>query len=114
MKTFLSKSVICAVSIVALTLGTTRLQAAQPEMNDAIEQLEKAKHAEHPMEHLEKAKLHLEEAEHNKRGERVEAIHQVNEAIEAHRKGEHKLMEEHIDFAIKEIREGKHEARPRK
>ena len=54
---------------------------------------------------------HLEEASHNKHGERVVAVHQINEAIEAARKHEHKRMEEHIAHAIKDIREGKEEIR---
>ena len=84
--------------------------AAQPEMNGAIEQLEHARKARHPIEHLEKAKHELEEAKHNKHGERVEALKQVHEAIEAARHHNHKAMHAHIDAAIREIREGKHAA----
>ncbi len=102
---------IVTISALALTLGASRLQAAQPEMNDAIEQLEMAKHDAHPIEHLEKAKHHLEEAEHNKGGERVKAIGQINMAIEDARKVERHRMEEHIEAALVEIREGKHDAR---
>ena len=115
MKTPLAlKTVIAVIGLLMLPVSTLRLKAAQPEMNEAIEQLEKAKHSEHPMEHLEKAKHHLEEARHNKGGERAEAIHQINEAMEMDRKHEHHRMEEHIDRAIKEIREGKEEGRRRK
>lgn len=78
-------------------------------MEEALEQLEKARKSEHPIDHLENAKRHLEDAVHNKHGERAEALHQVFEAIEAARKDEHHRMEEHIGFAIMEIREGKHE-----
>ena len=113
MKTPQFKIILCVLSVLALAGSPLRLIAAQPEMNSAIEQLEKAKRAEHPIEHLEKAKTHLEEAEHNKKGERVEALHQVHEAIEAARKGEHGRMEEHINRAIAEVREGKHDARAR-
>ena len=108
------QSLVAALGLLALTGNFSQLRAAQPQMNEAIEQLEKAKHSEHPMEHLEKAKHHLEEASHNKGGERVEAIHQINEAMQMDRKHEHRRMEEHIDRAIKEIREGKEEGRRRK
>ena len=80
-------------------------------MNGAIVQLEEAKHARHPVEHLERAKADLHDAKHNKHGERVEAIHHVNAAIEAARKHEHKAMEAHIDAAIRDVREGEHAAR---
>ncbi|MEO6741020.1 MAG: hypothetical protein ABIP20_12260, partial [Chthoniobacteraceae bacterium] len=94
------------------TAGARPLEhAGQPEMNGAIVQLEEAKHARHPVEHLEKAKHDLEAAKHNKHGERVEAIHHVEEAIAAAHKHSHKAMEAHIDAAIRDVREGKHAAR---
>jgi hypothetical protein len=111
MKTHI-KSLLVALSAFALC-GTATARAAQPEMNGAIVQLEEAKHARHPIEHLERAKHELEEARHNKGGERVEAIRQVNEAIEAARHDNHRAMHEHIDAAIHEVREGKHDARKR-
>jgi Small metal-binding protein len=111
MKTTPLSSILCILSLmIALTLGAGRLLAEQPEMNMAIEQLEMAKKGA-PIEHLEKAKHHLEEAKRDKGGERVEAIHQIDEAIAAARKDEHKRMEEHIDKAIADVREGKHDAR---
>ncbi len=116
------KSLLVALSTVALcgTASARPLVAraaahtahtAQPEMNEAIVQLEEAKRAKHPIVHLEKAKHDLEDAKHNKHGERVEAIHQVNAAIAAAHKHEHKVMEKHIDAAIHEVREGKQAAR---
>ena len=110
MKTPRLATLVATISLLALPCGIC-LKAAQPEMNEAIEQLEHAKKSEHPIEHLEKAKHELEDAKHNKHGERKEAIHAVNEAIEAAKKGEHHRMEEHIEHAIKEVREGKAEAR---
>jgi hypothetical protein len=102
---------LVTLSMLALTFGASRLRADQPEMNDAIDQLEKAKHDDHPIEHLEKAKHHLEEAEHNKHGERRKAIGQIDMAIEDAHKAERRRMEGHIEAAIVEIREGKHDAR---
>lgn len=110
MKTPRFTFILGILSVVVLLGSPLRLVAAQPEMNDAIEQLEKAKHSDHPIEHLEKAKWHLEEAARNKHGERLEAIHQVHEALEAARKGDRHRMEEHVERAIHEVREGKHEA----
>jgi DNA-binding IclR family transcriptional regulator len=114
MKTSL-KSFLLTLSAIALcSTAEARpvlARTAQPEMNQAILQLEEAKHARHPIEHLEKAKRDLEDAKHNKHGERVEALKQVHEAIEAARHDKHKAMEMHIDAAIREIREGKRAAR---
>lgn len=50
-------------------------------MNQAAVQLEEAKAARHPIVHLEKAKDDLQDARHNKAGERVEALRQVNDTI---------------------------------
>lgn len=97
------------VAICGLALCGT-IRANQPEMNEALRNLELAKHGKTPIEHLEKAKHHLEEAAHNKHGERVEAIKQINEAIAAHHKKEHKVMHEHIERAIRDVREGEREA----
>lgn len=113
MNTFV-KSTLIALS--AFALGSTAdarpvARAKQPEMHGAIAQLEEAKHARHPIEHLEKAKHDLEDAKHNKHGERVEALHQVNEAIQAAHMHNHKAMHEHIEAAIREVREGERAAR---
>jgi hypothetical protein len=102
---------IVALTALSLTLGVNRLHADQPEMNMAIEQLEKAKHEPNHAEHLEKAKFHLEEAARNKHGERVAAIEQIRMALDDVRKGELHRMEEHINAAIHEVREGKALAR---
>lgn len=106
------KSIVIALCAVALCgTANARPAIAQPEMNGAIAQLEEAKHARHPIEHLERAKHELEEARHNKHGERVEALNQIHEAIEAERHNDHRAMHAHIDAAIREVREGKHDAR---
>ena len=102
------KSLLAAVCAFALS---ATVHALQPEMNEAIHNLEEAKHHERPIEHLEKAKHHLEEAAHNKHGERVAAIRQIDEAIAAHRAGDHRAMHEHIERAIHEVREGERDAR---
>jgi hypothetical protein len=113
MKTSRLSTLACILSLAVLPLGASRLLAEQPEMNKAIEQLEMAKKGDKPnhIEHLEKAKKHLEEAKRDKGGERVEAIHHIDEALAACRKDEHKRMEEQIDEAIRSVREGKHDAR---
>ena len=102
---------LCGTASARPLIARAAAHTAQPEMSEAIVQLEEAKRAKHPIEHLEKAKHDLEDAKHNKHGERVEAIHQVNAAIAAAHKHEHKVMEKHIDAAIHEVREGKQAAR---
>ena len=105
----LCTAALCATPAFARTLKP--MHTAQPEMNQALVQLEEARHGKHPIVHLEKAKNDLQDAKHNKHGERVEAIKQVNEAIAAAHKHNHKAMEVHIAAAIRAIREGKHAAR---
>jgi hypothetical protein len=110
MKTPKISLLLCLLSFCALALGTSRVLADQPLMNRAIEQLEMARKGEH-IEHLEKAKHALEEAAHDKGGERAEAIHHIDEAIAAAKHDEHKRMEGHIDEAIAAVRAGKRDAR---
>ena len=109
MKTSKISILLCVLSIMALTLGSTRVMADQPVMNQAIEQLELAKKGEHHLDHLEKAKQLLEQARRDKGGERKEAIQHINEAMVAARKDERKRMETQIDLAIADVREGKRE-----
>ena len=113
MKTPVVSTLIMTAVGAAFLIGSP-LHAIHPQMNEAIEQLEKARHSEHPIEHLEKAKVHLEEARRAKGGERADAIKQINIAIEDARKHEHGRMEEHITHAIKEIREAKEEGHRRR
>ena len=80
-------------------------------MNLATVQLEEAKGARHPIVHLEKAKDDLQDARHNKAGERVEAMRHVNEAIEAARRNNIRAMIKHIDAALCDIRQVKRAAR---
>ena len=97
---------LCATIGLLVLTPVLRLQA-EPPSYEAIEQLEKALHSGHPIEHLEHAKLEIEEAVRLKHWDRAEALHQVHEAIEAARKDEHHRMEEHIGRAIHEIKEGR-------
>lgn len=110
MKAKTTQLLLCLCSIFTLVLGTPSVKADQPMMDRAIEQLELARKRDH-IEHLEKAKHDLEEAAHNKGGERREAIHHIDEAINAAHAKEHERMEKHIDMAISDVRAGKHEAR---
>jgi hypothetical protein len=102
---------LCTLALCAIASARPSSRTAQPEMNQAIVQLEEARHARRPIEHLERAKNELQDARHNKGGERVEAIQHVNEAIEAARHNNTRAMEGHIDAAIHDAREGRHDAR---
>jgi glutamate-1-semialdehyde aminotransferase len=87
------KSLLVALCTLALCGMSSTARAEQRDMNAAIAALEEAKHSRHPIEHLERAK------------------HELDEALEAARHDNHKAMHEHIDRAIHEVREGKHDAR---
>lgn len=112
MKTPQFRAIICAVSLAALTAGTG-LKADQPRMNEAIAELEMAKtaHKGNHIDHLENAKRMLEAAAPNKGGERMEAMQNIDRAIAAARQHEGKRMEELIDRAITDVRQGKFEGR---
>ena len=99
--------ILTVVATIGLLMTPALRVHAESRAAEAIEQLDRAKRSEHPIEHLEKAKLELEMSDRVKRGEKWEALIQVNEAIEAVRKGEHRMMEKHIERAIHEIKEGK-------
>ena len=106
MSTTLRKS-LAVFSMIGLVSVFGISQAQAGEFEDAVAKLEHAKHAAKPIEDLEKARGHLEEAHRNHHGEREEAVHQIGEAIEAARHDEHRKMDEHIDRAIHEIHEAK-------
>lgn len=122
MKTTKVSAILSILSVCVLCLGAVSVHAApprvappaapQPKMDEAIDQLQMAKRGESVM-HLEKAKLMLEDAAHNKGGERKEAIEHINQALVFARKGEPRKMEEHIDRAIADAREGKREGKRR-
>jgi hypothetical protein len=112
MKTPQFRSLICAISLATLSLGPA-LRADQPRMNEAIAELEMAKtaHKGNHIDHLENARRMLVAATPNKGGERMEAIQNIDRAIEAARKHEGQRMEELIDRAMTDVRQGKFEAR---
>jgi len=112
MKTNPFRSLICALSLAALSLGPA-LQADQPRMNEAIAELEMAKtaHKGNHIDHLENARRMLEAAAPNKGGERQQAMANIDRAIEAARNHEGRRMEELIDRAITDVRQGKFEGR---
>jgi hypothetical protein len=112
MKTPLFRFMIAALSVAAFSLGPT-LKADQPRMNEALAELDLARtaHKGNHIEHLENAKRMLEAAAPNKGGERVQAIQDIDRAIEAARNHEGKRMEELIDRATADVRQGKWEGR---
>ena len=98
-----ARSFIGALAAV-LMLGLSATVRAG-ELEDAVAQLESAK-GDHKVEHLEKAKAHLEEAGRHKMA-RAEAIHSVDEALGLLRKGDKHRADEVIDRAIHQIREAR-------
>jgi hypothetical protein len=112
MKTPQFRAIVCALSLAAVSLGPG-LMADQPRMNEAIAELQMAKTAQkgNHIDHLENAKRMLEAAAPNKGGERVQAMQNIDQAIAAARNHEGKRMEDLIDRAIADVREGKFEGR---
>ena len=70
------RAALAGVSVTALTLaaGSTTAEAAQPNMEKALN-------------HLRQARKFLRAAAHNKGGHRANAVRQVERAIESTKKG---------------------------
>ena len=114
MKTIPRRNIITTLCILALALvlGVSRAQAG--EFEDALGHLEHAKwsekdwHPDHAIAELEAAKANLEDAIHSHHGERHEAIHQIDKALEAARGHEFRRVNEHIEAAILDVKAGMH------
>jgi len=112
MKTTTRRTAITTLCVLALTfvLGVSRAKAG--EFEEALDHLEHAKwsekdwHPEHAIAELEAAKGRLEDAIHSHHGERHEAIHQIDKALEAARGREFRRVNEHIEAAIQDVRAG--------
>jgi len=103
-------AILAAIGIFALSTGSPRLYGGNSQMDDAIAELELAKNTREHIKHLEEARRHLQIAEKNKAGERVAAIKEVDDAIDAARKSQYRRMEDYIASAIAHIQEGKRKA----
>jgi tetratricopeptide (TPR) repeat protein len=107
-----SRNAVSILVMLTLTfvLGVSRIQAG--EFEEALEHLEHAKWSERDwrperaIEQLEVAKHRLEDAIHSHHGERHEAIRQIDKALEAARAHEFRRVNEHIEAAIHDVREG--------
>jgi hypothetical protein len=118
MKTTIRRTAIRTPAILALTLALalTFVFGVSParagEFEEALDHLEHAKWSEkdwrpeRAIEQLEIAKRRLEDAIHSHHGERHEAIRQIDKALEAARGHEFRRVNEHIEAAILDVREG--------
>lgn len=103
---------ISILAVVGLTLafGASRVQAG--EFEEALVHLEHAKWSERDWRperaigELEAAKHNLEDAIRSHHGERHEAIHQIDKALEAAHGHEFRRVNEHIEAAIHDVKEG--------
>jgi len=106
MKSYTLK-LIAVLCLAPLLPGTISLQAAleekQPNMENALHDLQEAKTAAEPIPLLEKAKKSLKESKHNKRGYRLDADAPIDKAIEEAKAGHKDKMVEQIDAAIAEV-----------
>jgi hypothetical protein len=112
MKTVNLRKAVSILIMLALTfaVGLTRVQAG--EFEEALDHLERAKWSERDwrperaIENLVAAKHRLEDAIHGHHGERREAISQIDQALDAARHHEFRRVNEHIEAAIHDVREG--------
>ena len=112
MKTMNLRNPVSILLMLALTfvVGVSRIQAG--EFEEALDHLEHAKWSEkdwrpeRAIEQLIAAKHRLEDAIHSHHGERGEAIHQIDKALEAARGHEFRRVNEHIEAAILDVRAG--------
>ncbi len=78
----------------------------QPHMRNAIGHLEAAKTAKEPLVSLKAARKELVNARHNKKGERIDALGYVDQAIAFATTGDRKAMLEKITKAIGSVKSG--------
>lgn len=78
----------------------------QPHLRNAIGHLEAAKTAKEPLVSLKAARKELVNAKHNKKGERIDAIRHVDEAVAYATTGDRKTMLEKITKAIGNAKSG--------
>jgi hypothetical protein len=78
----------------------------QPHMRAAIELLQAAKKAEKPLPMLSAAKKHIQKAAKNKKGERIDALKAVNEAIACATVGDKEKLEQKVNHAIAQLHSG--------
>jgi hypothetical protein len=78
----------------------------QPHMRNAIGHLEAAKTAKEPLVSLKAARKELVLARHNKKGERIDALGHVDQAIAFATTGDRKAMLERITKAIGTVKSG--------
>ena len=80
-------------------------------MRAAIDLLHEAKKADDPLPFMEKAKMKLKNAAHNKGGSRVDAIEELNKGIEFAKEGDLVKARGKIDRVIAEIHSGMDKAK---
>ena len=105
-KTILAASL--ALGVLAAPV-TSHAEREQPNMDKAIELLQKAKTEANPVPALEKAREHVKDAKHDKGGRRPEAVKEINEAIEIAKSGG--KPEAKINHAISLVRSGEDHGR---
>ncbi len=104
--TLTAKLLALSLLLLLVSLASSLQAADQPKMRDAIELLESAKYSKTPLAALESAHRKLDNGRPNKKGERLEAMEYVNEAIEFAKQNNHSRMRDKIDNAISHINKG--------
>ncbi|HYF34907.1 MAG TPA: hypothetical protein VD994_06400 [Prosthecobacter sp.] len=103
------KTIVAILSGLLILFGASSLATAapdQPHMRAAIELLQAAKQANKPLPMLNAAKKHIQKAAPNKKGERVDALAAVNEAIASATTGDKEKMEQKVNHAIAQLHSG--------
>ena len=105
-------SVIVAVFAGCLLFSpVTSLAADQPNMRAAIDLLQEAKKSDQPIPLMQQAKTHLKNASRNKGGSRVDAIEELNKAIEFAKAGDLEKARGKMNRVISEIHSGMDKAK---
>ena len=105
-------SLVMAVIAGCLLASPMAARAAdQPKMRAAIDLLQEAKKSDHPIPLMEQAKTRLKNASHNKGGSRVDAIEELNKAIEFAKAGDLEKARGKMNRVISEIHSGMDKAK---
>lgn len=101
---------ILGVVCITIFAQSLVLQAApenkQPNMEKALHDLQDAKQSKEPIPLVEEARKTLKHATHNKDGFRLDAIAQINKAIDDAKAGDMEKMRQKADAAIANLHAG--------
>ena len=101
------KAIIALVLALGLTVALVAEGAPdQPHMRAALELLQAAKESDNPLPMLRAARKHMVNAAKNKKGERIDAISAIDQAMAFATTGDQAKARQKIKHAISQVHSG--------